>query len=88
MHREPNVGLDSGSPGSRPGPKAGAKPLHHPGIPEVIFKCTTRAPIKILCLMFYNINYMDCGEQNDAHNRTTSCEYVILCGRKGLCRYD
>ena len=37
--------------------------------------------------MFYNINYMDCGEQNDAHNRTTSCEYVILCGRKGLCRY-
>ena len=32
-HREPNVGLDPGSPGSRPGPKAGAKPLHHPGIP-------------------------------------------------------
>ena len=33
MHREPNVGLDPGSPGSRPGPKAGAKPLRHPGIP-------------------------------------------------------
>ena len=33
MHREPNVGFDSGSPGSHPGPKAGAKPLHHPGIP-------------------------------------------------------
>ena len=33
MHREPNVGFDPGSPGSRPGPKAGAKPLHHPGIP-------------------------------------------------------
>ena len=27
MHREPDVGLDPGSPGSRPGPKAGAKPL-------------------------------------------------------------
>ena len=31
--REPNVGLDPGTPGSRPGPKAGAKPLSHPGIP-------------------------------------------------------
>ena len=33
MHREPDVGLDPRSPGSRPGPKAGAKPLHHPGNP-------------------------------------------------------
>ena len=30
MHREP----DMGSPGSRPGSKAGAKPLRHPGIPN------------------------------------------------------
>ena len=35
MHREPDVGFDPGSPGSRPGPKAGAKPLRHPGIPAV-----------------------------------------------------
>ena len=34
MHREPDVGLDPGTPGSHPGPKAGAKPLNHPGIPE------------------------------------------------------
>ena len=33
MHQEPNVGFDPGSPGSRPRPKAGAKPLRHPGIP-------------------------------------------------------
>ena len=33
MDWEPDVGFDPGSPGSRPGPKAGAKPLHHPGIP-------------------------------------------------------
>ena len=33
MHREPDVGFDPGSPGLRPGPKAGAKPLRHPGIP-------------------------------------------------------
>ena len=34
MHWEPDVGFDPGSPGSRPGPKAGAKPLRHPGIPR------------------------------------------------------
>ena len=33
MHREPDMGLDPRSPGSCPGPKAGAKPLRHPGIP-------------------------------------------------------
>ena len=37
MHREPEVGFDPGSPGSRPGPKAGAKPLRHPGIPFILF---------------------------------------------------
>ena len=31
--QEPDVGLDPGTPGSRPGPKAGAKPLSHPGNP-------------------------------------------------------
>ena len=36
MHREPDVGFDPGSPGSCPGPKAGAKPLRHPGIPITI----------------------------------------------------
>ncbi|XP_048956054.1 myeloid leukemia factor 1 isoform X2 [Canis lupus dingo] len=36
MHREPDVGLDPGSPGSCPGPKAGAKPLRHPGIPILV----------------------------------------------------
>ena len=35
MLREPNVGLDPGSPGSRPGPKAGAEQLRHPGIPSL-----------------------------------------------------
>ena len=43
MHREPDVGFDPGSPGSRPGPKAGAKPLRQPGIPCVSsFSCTSR----------------------------------------------
>ena len=39
MHREPDMGFDPRSPRSRPGPKAGAKPLRHPEIPEgCIFK--------------------------------------------------
>ena len=38
MHQEPDVGFDPGSPGPRPGPKAGAKPLRHPGIPDVHFQ--------------------------------------------------
>ena len=42
MHREPDVGFDPGSPGSRPGPKAGTKPLRHPGIPPFIFRWTLR----------------------------------------------
>ena len=37
MHGDPDVGFDPGSPGSRPGPKAGVKPLRHPGIPFLIF---------------------------------------------------
>ena len=42
MHREPDVGFHPRSPGSRPRPKAGAKPLCHPGIPlcDFIIKIT------------------------------------------------
>ena len=32
--KEPDVGLDSATPGSRPGLKAGTKPLSHRGIPK------------------------------------------------------
>ena len=34
--REPDAGLDPGTPGSRPGPKADAQPLSHPGVPVII----------------------------------------------------
>ena len=47
MHREPDVGFDPGSPGSRPGPKAGVKPLRHPGIPQQ-------------CLFIYFLNLTVC----------------------------
>ena len=35
--REPNVGLHPGTPGSRPGLKAGAERLSHPGIPSFVY---------------------------------------------------
>ena len=35
--REPDVGLDQGTTGSHPEPKAGAQPLSHPGIPYSSF---------------------------------------------------
>ena len=34
--REPDVGLDPGSLGSRPGLKAGGKPLSHRGCPKAL----------------------------------------------------
>ena len=44
--REPSVGLDSGSLGSRPGQKADTKPLSHPGIPWCIILETLIIVIK------------------------------------------
>ena len=38
--REPDAGLDPESPGSRPGPKAGAKLLSHPRMPSVCVSCS------------------------------------------------
>ena len=31
--REPDMGLDLGTPRSHPGPKAGTQPLSHPSVP-------------------------------------------------------
>ena len=35
--RKPDVGLDPGTPGSRPEPKGDAQPLSHPGVPLFLF---------------------------------------------------
>ena len=35
--REPDAGLNPGTLGSCPGPKADAQPLSHPGVPAVMF---------------------------------------------------
>ena len=53
--REPDVGLDPGSPRSRPGLKAGAKLLSHPGIPRLIFylKNMCKFCIMLMHLLLY-----------------------------------
>ena len=35
--REPDVGLNPGTLGSRPEPKADAQPLSHPGVPKHLY---------------------------------------------------
>ena len=50
MHWQPDVGFDPGSPGLRPGPKAGAKPLCHPGIPGLGFSVRFRVSVRGLVL--------------------------------------
>ena len=51
--RKPDVGLDLRTPGSRRGPKAGAKPLSHPGIPDFTL-CSTLVSIYLYtCLYIY-----------------------------------
>ena len=44
---EPDSELDPGTPGSHPGPKAGAKPLHHPGIPVLTSFADLTKPLEI-----------------------------------------
>ena len=45
--QESDVGLDPRTLGSHPGPKAGAKPLRHPGIPgQVLYEETTEGAEK------------------------------------------
>ena len=51
--REPDVGLDPGTPGSHPGPKAGGvKPLSHPGIPLHRFLTVTYANLCTYLAMY------------------------------------
>ena len=57
MHREPDVGLDPRSPGSRPGPEAGAKPLRHPGIPQVAVFITVTAVFRFINAYPYRCVY-------------------------------
>ena len=58
---EPEAGLDPGTPGLSPGPKAGAKPLRHPGIPQLVcltdecalYHCAILSMPTSACNIFY-----------------------------------
>ena len=52
MHQEADVGFNPGSPGSCPGPKAGAKPLRHPGIPTIWVLIHLRLIFGFFCVIF------------------------------------
>ena len=41
--RKPDVEPHPGTPGSGPGPKAGAQPLSHPGVPSLIVLNSTQS---------------------------------------------
>ena len=45
------MGLDPETPGPRPGPKAGTKPLSHPGIPQS----------EDILDYIYNMNFLEAG---------------------------
>ena len=45
--REPDVGLNPGTPGSRPEPKADAQPLSHPGVPLLQILCDISLVTKV-----------------------------------------
>ena len=51
MHQEPDVGFDTGSPRLLPGPKAGAKPLRHPGIPCILLYSLQSALMLVFSLV-------------------------------------
>ena len=46
--REPNVGLDPGTPGSHPEPKADTQLLNHPGIPISDFLIIKKMPNNVI----------------------------------------
>ena len=46
--REPDVGLDPGTPGSCPEPKADAQPPSHPHVPKYFFLSKIKTP-KTIC---------------------------------------
>ena len=86
--REPDAGLNPGTPGSHPGPKAGAKPLSHPGIPlmshsysrkQIVSlspRMDARATNKVLSLHMLNPEWFDARQKHA--NQRVACERMLL----------
>ena len=55
---EADAGLDPETPGSCPGPKAGAKLLSYPGVPiNKILKKKKKKEICVTCLLYYFMSF-------------------------------
>ena len=77
--REPDAVLDPGTPGLRPGPKAGAKPLSHPGIPSPsLFKCNFISCRKL----FLTPTMFTCVESTALINTICVALSVLHCNHK------
>ena len=81
------MGLDLGTPGSRPGLKSGAKPLSHPGIPIVCMLVYAQNLSKpgyahiplpfTLCsrdLQENNMGYISCGQGSMGSLKLITCQ--------------
>ena len=55
--REPHVGLDPRTPGPHPGPKAGSKPISHPGIPSIVL---LYPDVLLPLLRFHHYDFWGC----------------------------
>ena len=95
MHREPDVGIDPGSPGSRPRPKAGAKPLRHLGIPAPRFLMYFHKGILLTIhshpyMHIYSIHLSFLHVQNSnvhSHVSVSECVHVCMCQYMWMCLY-
>ena len=74
--REPDVGLNPMTPGSCPWPKAGAKPLSHPGIPPRTFYTITKYVfINKICTALHTFNL---------YTNTSCCILYYICSTMGF----
>ena len=101
--RDPDVGLDPGTPGSGPEPKAGAKPLSHPGIPKNSFNYSSGALVFRLrvCLnskvfvihilsslqRTFSLGGMGHRERMVMHNMSHHCSLLFLLPTSPPCLY-
>ena len=69
-------GFDPRSPGSRPGPKSGAKPLRHPGIPPILFKQkNSTIQTALLCTLLFPPHLFYLGNNILSVHRQLLCFY-------------
>ena len=78
--QEPDAGLDPGTPGSQPGPKADAEPLSHPGAPASLFPyCLSSSFPGLLTISHTHTQFLNLS-LTDILGRVDLC-----CGRLSSC---